>query len=148
MVTVDTSIADTVIRIPPQAAQTRLYWHVRASNTTAASEYAPAATFVTGDEVVVVSDPAFVPSRYVLEQNHPNPFNPSTQIAYSIPEKTHVSLKVYSVLGTEVAMLVDGVENAGRHVVTFNGGGLANGLYLYRLQTGGFTATKKAVLLK
>ncbi len=89
---------------------------------------------------------------YSLDQNYPNPFNPSTQITYSLAKAGNVSLKVYDVIGREVATLVNGQQGAGTYSVTFgagNGGrSLASGVYFYRLESGSFTATHKMMLLK
>ncbi len=87
-------------------------------------------------------------SRYHLGQNHPNPFNPTTVINYSLAEDSHVSLVVYNVLGQEVAVLIDGHQPAGDHSVTWNAQGLPSGIYFYRMKTDRFTATKKMCLLK
>jgi hypothetical protein len=96
---------------------------------------------------LLVSNPAR-PSSFVLEQNFPNPFNPTTVITYELPGNASVSLKVYDMLGREVRSLVNEPQSAGSHSVTFNAGGLASGVYLYRLQAGSCTATKKLLLLK
>lgn len=92
--------------------------------------------------------PNTMPTDYALEQNYPNPFNPSTEISYAIPAETHVTLKVYNLLGQEVASLVDQVEQAGRHTVSWNAGDNASGVYFYSLQTENFSATKKMVFMK
>jgi lysophospholipase L1-like esterase len=89
-----------------------------------------------------------IPGGYELGQNYPNPFNPVTIIKYSIPKSSHVSLKVFDVLGNEVATLVNGMRQTGNYAVSFNGKGLASGVYVYQLKAGGFTSTKKLVLLK
>ena len=93
-----------------------------------------------------------VPVVYALEQNYPNPFNPSTQIRYSLQNPGNVSLKVYDVVGREVATLVDGHQEAGTYAVSFDaargGKSLASGVYLYRLEAGSFVATHKMMLLK
>ncbi|MDZ7288764.1 MAG: T9SS type A sorting domain-containing protein [candidate division KSB1 bacterium] len=93
------------------------------------------------------------PTKYTLEQNYPNPFgrlpfNPTTQIRYSVPRNGHVSLNVYNNLGQKVATLFDGVQQAGNYVATFDATGLADGVYFYRLQSGTVTITKKLVLVK
>ena len=85
---------------------------------------------------------------YSLNQNYPNPFNPSTVISYSVPEKSFVSLKVYNVLGKEVASLVNNQEEAGIHQINFNAMNLSSGIYFYTIRAGNFTATKKLMLLK
>ena len=88
------------------------------------------------------------PITYYLSQNYPNPFNPSTTIEFSTPERSHVSLKVYDVLGNEVATLVDGWMGSTNHKVIFNADKLASGIYYYTLSAGSFTSTKKLILLK
>ncbi len=89
-----------------------------------------------------------LPASYSLGQNYPNPFNPVTTIKFSIPRYSFVSLKVFDVLGHEVAVLVSGMKQAGIYNVAFNGKGLASGIYVYQLKAGGFTDTKKLVLIK
>ena len=88
------------------------------------------------------------PDRFALLQNYPNPFNPSTMIRYELPERAVVSLKVYTVLGGEVATLVDGVVEAGQNVVQFNAKGLASGVYFYRLTAGVYGETKMMLLTR
>jgi len=94
------------------------------------------------------------PEEFMLYQNYPNPFNPSTKIKYTIappnlPEgEAFVSLKVYDVLGNEVATLVNKEEPAGTYEVEFDARNLASGIYLYRIQVGSFVETKKLILLK
>ncbi len=87
-------------------------------------------------------------SGFSLMQNYPNPFNPTTRIEYRIANVGFVSLKVYNVLGQEVASLVSGVKRPGDYAVQFDGSRLASGVYFYRLQAGSYTATNKLLLLK
>jgi len=82
-----------------------------------------------------------------LEQNYPNPFNPSTTISYQLPTRGYVTLKVYNLLGQEVATLVNGIEEPGYKSVEFNAGKLASGVYLYRITAGDFIQTRKLLLL-
>ena len=89
-----------------------------------------------------------VPSEYALLQNYPNPFNPTTNIKFDIPEQGFVSLKVYDVVGKEVATLVNETKTAGSYTVDFNGSDLSSGAYFYRLEVGSFTAVKRMILLK
>jgi Predicted xylanase/chitin deacetylase len=89
-----------------------------------------------------------IPNLYYLAQNYPNPFNPTTQINYSIPQSGYISLKVYNLLGTEVATLFAGVQKAGNYAATFDGHGLASGVYLYRMKANNFVETKKLILLR
>jgi len=88
------------------------------------------------------------PMEYALEQNYPNPFNPSTRIKYSVKEKNYVSLKVYDVLGNQVATLVDEVKEAGQYELIYNASNLSSGVYHYTLTVDNFTSTKKFVLMK
>jgi hypothetical protein len=89
-----------------------------------------------------------VPLTYALAQNYPNPFNPVTTLRYSLPERSQVSLKVFNILGEEVASLVDRVQDSGYKTVSFDAGRLASGMYLYRLTAGSFTATRKMLLVR
>lgn len=83
-----------------------------------------------------------------LEQNFPNPFNPSTEINYTLSERTNTSLKVYNTLGREVATLVNGMVDAGQHSVNFHADNLPSGTYYYTLKAGEFSQTKRMVLTK
>ncbi|MCL4279763.1 MAG: T9SS type A sorting domain-containing protein, partial [Ignavibacteriaceae bacterium] len=85
---------------------------------------------------------------YILRQNYPNPFNPTTQISFSLKENSFVSLKVYDILGREVAVLVNEVLTAGNHQVQFNGSSLKSGIYFYEIRTDKFRDMRKLVLLK
>ena len=89
-----------------------------------------------------------IPTSLKLEQNYPNPFNPATTIEFSLPQRQEVTLKVYDLLGREVATLVNANIEAGVHSVTFDASNLPSGVYIYRLQAGEFTETKKMVFLK
>ena len=89
-----------------------------------------------------------LPSAYLLYQNFPNPFNPTTVIRYTILNPKFVSLKVYDILGTEVATLVGEEKPAGEYEVDFSGEGLTSGVYFYQLKTESFIQTKKMLLIK
>ncbi len=92
---------------------------------------------------------ASVPSANRLLQNYPNPFNPATIIRYALRSAEHVTLRVFDVSGRTVATLVNGPVEAGEHALTFDGTGLASGLYLYRLEVGGIPpVTRKMVLMR
>ncbi len=86
------------------------------------------------------------PDSYNLAQNYPNPFNPSTKISWQSPVGSHQTLKIYDVLGNEVATFVDEFREAGRYEITFDASNLASGIYFYRLQAGSFVETKKMIL--
>ncbi len=102
-------------------------------------------SFSYSEEVYVTVE---LPNVYSLEQNYPNPFNPSTTIKYSIAEDGFVKLAVYNLLGEEVTTIVNSTQKAGKYEVTFNANNLATGVYIYRLETGSFTSSKKLMLMK
>ncbi|MGO9480236.1 MAG: aryl-sulfate sulfotransferase [Candidatus Kryptoniota bacterium] len=88
------------------------------------------------------------PESYELYQNYPNPFNPATQIKYSIPNNGFVTLKVYNILGQEVATIFSGTQKAGNYTANFDANKFASGVYFYRLQAGSFSSVKKMILIK
>ena len=100
--------------------------------------YMPTATALEGE----------VPEAFSLGQNYPNPFNPATTINYNVAEPSDVRVLIHDLLGKTVAVLVDKHHTAGRYEVAFEAGGLASGVYLYTLQAGSFTQTRRLVLLK
>jgi len=87
-------------------------------------------------------------AEFRLEQNFPNPFNPETNISFTLPEASNVTLRVFNLIGQEVATLVDGAQVAGSHVVQFDGSNLTSGVYIYRLEAAEFSATRKMILMK
>ena len=89
-----------------------------------------------------------LPQNFELTQNYPNPFNPSTKIEYSIPEESFVQLKVYDILGNEVATLVHEEQSVGTYRADFSGSNLSSGMYIAKLQAGNFIQTRKMLLLK
>lgn len=96
----------------------------------------------------VSDDFSTVPRSYALRNNYPNPFNPSTTIAYYVPKASDVKVEIFNVLGQRVMTLVDGKQLAGEHKITFNAKDLASGVYFYRLKAGSFNMTKKMILMK
>jgi len=103
-------------------------------------------------EIEVASDvddgKDIIPSGYALNQNYPNPFNPSTVISYQLPTTAFVRLRVFDILGNEVASFVNKEQHAGYYNVTFNASKLTSGIYFYRLEAGTFSETKKLMLVK
>ncbi|HTR80538.1 MAG TPA: T9SS type A sorting domain-containing protein, partial [Bacteroidota bacterium] len=96
----------------------------------------------------VKDQPNGIPAKFDLAQNYPNPFNPTTTISYSVARTGNISLKVYNVLGQEVATLFEGVQQIGTHTAVFDGSKFTSGVYFYRLQAGTNSMTKKLVLMK
>ncbi|MEK9137304.1 MAG: T9SS type A sorting domain-containing protein, partial [Bacteroidota bacterium] len=89
-----------------------------------------------------------LPQEFKLHQNYPNPFNSTTVIRYELPKASHVTLKVYNVLGQEVAVLVDEEKPAGAYTMDLNASNLPSAVYFYRMQTEGFVQTKKLILVQ
>ena len=98
-------------------------------------------------EVKEKSDSPF-PSIYILYQNHPNPFNPTTMIRYSLPKSGFAALRVYDGLGREVAVLVEGHQGTGVHEVALDAKGMTSGTYYYRLQAGDIVITKRLTMIR
>jgi photosystem II stability/assembly factor-like uncharacterized protein len=89
-----------------------------------------------------------IPKQYMLSQNYPNPFNPTTKISFDIPKSGLVTLKIYDVLGREVAAVINEYRQAGMYTIDFNAAALSSGIYFYKLNTDGFSDIKKMLLLK
>lgn len=89
-----------------------------------------------------------VPGKFDLFQNYPNPFNPSTSISFSIPVKSFVTLKVYNVLGDEVAVLINDYRERGNYMINFDASELPSGVYIYQIRTNAYTQSKKMLLIK
>jgi plastocyanin len=95
-----------------------------------------------------IKDNAVQPDRFIVEQNYPNPFNPTTTIRYALPQSGLVTVKVFNILGDELATLVNREESAGSHEIQFAAANLTSGIYFYRIQAGNVTQTKRMLLLK
>ena len=98
--------------------------------------------------LTAIQDVTLIPTEYELSQNYPNPFNPSTTISFSLPSRSFVSLKLFDVLGREVATIISEEMSAGIYTRQWNATGMPSGVYFYRLQAGSFIDTKKLVLLR
>jgi len=117
----------------------------------------PGSTYTTLPNICIVINPEIsgisqkgneIPAKYELAQNYPNPFNPTTKINFAIPKQGLVTLKVYDVLGREVANLVNEVKTAGNYIVDFDASYLASGVYFYKLEVNGFSDVKRLMLIK
>jgi hypothetical protein len=122
------------------------WWRVRAGNMGGAGEFSESrklTVLITG-----VNLPDEIPTEYSLSQNYPNPFNPATTLRFGLPENAYVRLLVYNTLGQEVARVLDEEREAGYHEVVFDARMLSSGVYYYRMQAGGYTQTKRLLLLR
>ncbi len=137
------------------------YWDLDMSYGTSAQSYTAAEDgFPLGDLnwypdkkaewllTAVEPEEGSMPSKFTLEQNYPNPFNPTTNIKFSITENSFVTLKVYNILGQEVATLVNKEMAKGTYTMKFDAKNLTSGLYIYKLQAGNYSSSKKMMLLK
>ncbi len=149
-VAADTTVPDTSLRLStPLAASTKYYWRVAASNSAFTSPYSSVDSFTTGTGLLgIVEQSNEIPDKFALCQNYPNPFNPSTVIEYNIPKAEVVTLKVFNILGEDIATLVNEQVGPGFYRATFDAGSLATGVYFYVLSTGGFNSTRKMLLLR
>jgi uncharacterized lipoprotein YddW (UPF0748 family) len=138
-------ITDTSTVVGPLEPFTIYSWHVRASNDYGSGPWSAAFKFRTVQTTEVGEER---PTAYALSQNYPNPFNPRTVIEYEIPIAGRVLLKVYDVLGKEVASLVDDDMPAGRYTAAWTATTEASGVYFYRLIAGSYAATRRMLLLK
>jgi hypothetical protein len=124
----------------------KYYWTVQTvDNELSGSLFAPVDSFTVG---IVDTSTLPIPTKTTLSQNYPNPFNPTTAIGYQLSTVSYATLKVYDVLGREVATLVNEVKQPGTYTVQWNAIGMASGVYFYRLQAGSFTETRKLVVLR
>ena len=97
---------------------------------------------------VSVEEKTDLPQVFALLQNHPNPFNPATEIGFSIPRASDLTLEIFNALGQKVVTLVDEKRETGSYRVTWDGTGFPSGIYFYRLATMGFIETRKMMLMK
>jgi len=130
-----------------------MYWYEAGVTTPLINTVNPSIIYVAPilvyeEALVGVGDINPSAISYQLNQNYPNPFNPNTKITYAIPERGNVSLKVFDILGREVAAIVNTTQDAGTHEVNFDASNLSSGLYIYTLTAGSFSSSKKMMLLK
>ena len=153
---IDTTVADTSLRLSPLNANTRYFWRVSAGNSYGLGDYSASAYFLTGDLISGIETVRGVPDRLSLSQNYPNPFNPATSFEFQVASSEFVSLKVLDVLGRTVATLVNEHRQPGTYTVRWDASAFPSGVYFCRLQAGnastnsarGFVVTKKMILAK
>lgn len=147
-VQIDTTVADTTFTSNKGLPASPVYsWQVMAINSYGSSEWSSEARFRVDINVSAEASEG-IPSEYQLSQNYPNPFNPATTIELALPEEGLTTLKVYDILGREVAVLMDEAVSPGRYRVTFDASRLSSGTYFYVLRSGGTTIVKKMLLLR
>jgi aminopeptidase N len=143
---VNTSSGDTVVTLFNNAQNQNFQFTVTGEPQTINFDYG---NWIL-DDLLGITDSEItpVPGSYSLEQNYPNPFNPSTKIKYNLPKKDFVTIKVFNLLGKEIFILVNQLQDAGEYEIEFNASGLNSGIYFYRMEAGQFTQTRKMMVLK
>jgi hypothetical protein len=145
---IDTAgLADTTFSVSNLLTYKIYYWRVNATNAIGTGLWAPSRSFRTTSVVAVEQQPQ-VPDAFALSQNFPNPFNATTRIRFTVAAASQTTLRVYDLLGREVATLVDGQLEAGTYEVPFEAGDLPSGPYLYVFVSGGDRMVKKMLLLR
>lgn len=143
---IDSTLTDTARVFKPLLNGQRYYWRVRGWNPGGWGPFSQTWTI----QVIIssIAGRPDVPAAYALEQNHPNPFNPSTKIGFALPREGHAKLEIYNMLGQKVATVLDERREPGYHTVTFDASSLPSGVYLYRLATSGGAFVRKMILMK
>jgi uncharacterized lipoprotein YddW (UPF0748 family) len=142
-----TGLSDTTVAVQGLDRLRVYFWRVMAENAIGSSPWSGTYRFRTV-QVTSVAGEDEIPTEYALEQNYPNPFNAMTTIRFAVPETGRVVLKVYDMLGRERATLVDREMSPGTFSTQWDASDLASGVYLYRLVSGSFVATKRMIVLK
>jgi phosphodiesterase/alkaline phosphatase D-like protein len=152
----DTSVTDSSITVVQLLPLTRYYWRVSATNSGGTSAFSSVRTFMTEQSTSVRLISTIIPKEYALQQNFPNPFNPSTKIQFSLPVQSFVEIKVYDIMGRELATLLSQEKEAGEYQMEFVPAQLSSGVYLYTMAAVSnsengkkvMRATKKMILVK
>ena len=143
---VNTTTGDTVITVFNDAQSQNFQFNVNGNPQSINFDYG---NWILKDlSPITQIEDQIVPDKFSLKQNYPNPFNPSTKIKYTLVSKAFVILKVFNVLGKEVATIVNSEQDAGSYSVDFDASNLKSGVYFYRIDTGNFIETKKMLLLR
>ncbi len=140
------STSDTSLYLLGFLAGTEYYWRVQAGNVIGSSPWSNVSRFdaaVTGIKQV-----SGMPAEFSLSQNYPNPFNPSTTIAFTLPKSAFTKIVLYDLLGREIRILLDRQMEAGHYEINVDASGLSSGVYIYRIQAGDYSATRKMVVIK
>ena len=147
MVVDSMGVTDTTLIVSDLEHDKVYFWRIGAANEYGTSLWSSSRGFTTKTATHIAGEDG-IPAEYSLSQNYPNPFNPATTIRYEIPEQGHVSIKIYDMLGREVAVLVDDVVAAGRYSVQFDASNLPSGIYIYRIVSDNYVESKRMTFVK
>ncbi|MDR9416600.1 MAG: T9SS type A sorting domain-containing protein [Gracilimonas sp.] len=123
------------------------FWRVRATNKAGESSWSETFSFLVVSGVSAEEEGS-IPESFVLQQNYPNPFNPTTVIPYQLPKATHVTIRVFDMLGRKMSVLVDDEKPAGRHTIILDASYYSSGMYIYQMNADNKIFTKKLMLIK
>lgn len=137
-----------VLLVNPETNQSWLLANDEEITATVSEAHTIYELYIGDEHYLMEKQQSILPAEIALEQNYPNPFNPTTNIRYSLPEQQHVRLEVYDVMGRRVQVIQDGLQQAGWHIVQFDGSNLASGVYFYRLNTDDVVKTGRMTLVK
>ena len=145
----DTTTTDTTLTSTTLLSASRIHvWNVLSVNAYGESDWSAEGRFQTGTSTTGINDGKGEPIRFGLDQNYPNPFNPETWIGYSIASGSHVSLRVYDLLGREVTTLVNAWKEPGMYQALLDARRFASGVYVYRLESGTYVASRRMLLVR
>jgi len=142
----DSSITDSTTVVRGLSANVSYWWRVRAWNLAGWGDFGSKRSFAVTTSGVL--DFASNPDNYLLYQNYPNPFNPTTNVTFALPSSAYLSLKVYDVLGREVAVLAHGVMSPGHHTIQWNAARFPSGVYIYIMSSASISKSGKMLLAK
>ncbi len=151
---IDSVVVDTVLYFDKLDVKTFYTWRVMARNNIGSSIWTNVFQFKTSADSILATkeNKSNLPEEYFLEQNYPNPFNPTTTITFGLPEAGNTTLKIYNIIGQEIAILISDYLEAGNYNVVFDANSfnsqLTSGLYLYRIESKEFSSIKKMLLIK
>lgn len=143
----ETQITDTAFAVTGLVSNAFHFWKVRAHNSSGTSNWSEVWRFKTVNPLGI-EDEGLIPQQYALDQNYPNPFNPTTNFKLTIPQADYTTLKIYNLLGQEVAVVIDEYLNPGSYDIRFDASGLSSGIYLYTIRVNDFAASRKMILMK
>lgn len=147
---IDSIVVDTILYFNKLDLKSFYSWRIMASNEFGSGMWTSVFKFKTAADTTLGKNDIdlTLPQEYTLEQNYPNPFNPVTTISFGIPESGMTSLRVYNIIGQEIAVLLNEDISAGHYNIQFDATDMTSGLYLYKLQSNDFTSIKKMLLIK